>query len=62
MREWQGVTHHVTVVEEGFLWNGQPYSSLSAIARAITGTNWNGPRFFGMREVIGDETPGRGNG
>ena len=50
MREWQGTTHHVTVVDDGFLWNGETYRSLSGIARAITGTNWNGPRFFGMRE------------
>jgi hypothetical protein len=61
VREWQGTTHHVTVVDEGFLWNGQSYRSLSGIARAITGTNWNGPRFFGMREMNG-KTPERGNG
>jgi hypothetical protein len=51
MREWRGVTHHVTIVEDGFRWNGKTYPSLSTIARAITGTNWNGPRFFGMREA-----------
>jgi len=50
VREWRGVTHHVTIVEDGFLWNGTRHRSLSTIARAITGTNWNGPRFFGMRE------------
>ena len=50
VREWRGTTHHVTVVDEGFLWNGKTHQSLSSIARAITGTNWNGPRFFGMRE------------
>jgi hypothetical protein len=61
VREWQGTTHHVTVVDEGFLWNGQTYRSLSSIARAITGTNWNGPRFFGMREVTG-KTPERSDG
>jgi hypothetical protein len=49
VREWQGTTHHVTVVNDGFLWNGQTHRSLSKIARAITGTKWNGPRFFGMR-------------
>ena len=53
VREWQGTTHHVTVADGGFLWNGQSYRSLSSIARAITGTNWNGPRFFGMRERNG---------
>ena len=51
VREWQGTAHHVTVTEDGFLWNGRTYQSLSGIARAITGTNWNGPRFFGMREM-----------
>jgi hypothetical protein len=50
VREWQGTTHRVTVVANGFLWNGGTHSSLSAIARAITGTKWNGPRFFGIRE------------
>ena len=61
VREWQGTTHHVTVVDEGFLWNGRTYRSLSGIARAITGTNWNGPRFFGMREMNG-KTPERRRG
>jgi Protein of unknown function (DUF2924) len=51
VREWQGTTHHVTVTDDGFLWNGKFHRSLSAIARAITGTTWNGPRFFGLREV-----------
>jgi hypothetical protein len=50
VREWRGTTHHVTVVDNGFLWNGKTHRSLSGIARAITGTTWNGPRFFGMRE------------
>jgi Protein of unknown function (DUF2924) len=56
VREWQGTSHHVTVVDGGFLWNGKTYRSLSGIARAITGTNWNGPRFFGMRDGNG-KTP-----
>jgi hypothetical protein len=55
VREWQGTTHHVTIVNDGFLWNGNVYRSLSGIARAITGTNWNGPRFFGMRGVNGNQ-------
>ena len=50
VREWRGTTHRVSVVDDGFLWNGKNHQSLSSIARAITGTNWNGPRFFGMRE------------
>ena len=49
VREWRGVTHDVTVVENGFLWNGKTHQSLSTIARTITGTHWNGPRFFGLR-------------
>jgi Protein of unknown function (DUF2924) len=59
VREWQGTSHHVTVVDGGFLWNGKTYRSLSGIARAITGISWNGPRFFGMREGSG-KTPERG--
>jgi hypothetical protein len=51
VRQWHGATHHVTVLEDGFLWNGKKYRSLTSIATAITGTKWNGPRFFGMREV-----------
>jgi hypothetical protein len=60
VREWQGTTHHVTVADDGFLWNGKPHRSLSAIARAITGTTWNGPRFFGLREVNGKSGENRG--
>ncbi|TAJ42767.1 MAG: DUF2924 domain-containing protein [Reyranella sp.] len=48
-REWNGVTHRVMVLEEGFAWNGQKYDSLSKIAYRITGTRWSGPRFFGLR-------------
>ena len=49
IREWQGVEHVVTVTADGFEWQGRPYKSLSAIARAITGTRWNGWVFFGLR-------------
>ena len=49
LREWQGVEHVVTVTTDGFEWQGRPYKSLSAIARAITGTRWNGWVFFGLR-------------
>jgi hypothetical protein len=49
IREWQGVEHVVTVTSEGFEWQGRPYKSLSAIARAITGTRWNGWVFFGLK-------------
>lgn len=49
-REWQGLPYAVEVVGEGFRWKEATYSSLSAVAKAITGTNWNGPRFFGLRK------------
>jgi hypothetical protein len=49
VREWKGKRHSVTVSRDGFLFEGQPYESLSEIARLITGTRWNGPRFFGLR-------------
>ena len=49
LREWQGVEHTVTVLAEGYEWQGRPYRSLSAIARAITGTRWNGLVFFGLK-------------
>jgi hypothetical protein len=49
LREWQGVEHVVTVTVDGFEWQGRPYKSLSAIARAITGTRWNGWVFFGLK-------------
>ena len=49
IREWQGVEHCVTVRDHGFEWQGRPYKSLSAIARAITGTRWNGWVFFGLK-------------
>jgi Protein of unknown function (DUF2924) len=49
-REWQGVLHQVMVMYDGFSWNGATYRSLSEVARAITGTRWNGPRFFGLRD------------
>jgi hypothetical protein len=48
IREWNGSPHSVDVVENGYLWNGARYRSLSAIARAITGARWSGPRFFGL--------------
>jgi len=50
IREWQGVLNEVTALAEGFEWQGRRYQSLSAVARAITGTRWNGPLFFGLRK------------
>lgn len=49
VREHGGVLHEVTVLGEGFDWRGERFASLSAVARRITGTTWNGPRFFGLR-------------
>lgn len=53
VRDWQGRRHEVVVIEDGFRWNGRSFRSLSAVARVITGTKWNGPKFFGLR----GETP-----
>jgi hypothetical protein len=50
IRGFGGIRHTVTIVPDGFIWQEKTYPSLSAIARIITGTNWNGPRFFGLRE------------
>jgi hypothetical protein len=50
IREWAGKLERVMVLEKGFAWNGGVYDSLSAVARAMTGTSWNGPRFFGLRD------------
>ena len=49
VREWDRQSQRVMVMSDGFAWNGQTYDSLSKVAFAITGTNWNGPRFFGLR-------------
>lgn len=49
VREWNGVSHVVDVTADGLIWRGERYRSLSAIALAITGARWSGPRFFGLR-------------
>lgn len=49
IREWKGVEHTVMVLQDGYEWQGRPYKSLSAVARAITGTRWNGLLFFGLK-------------
>lgn len=48
VREWNGTTYEVEALERGYLWSGETWTSLSAIAREITGTKWSGPRFFGL--------------
>jgi hypothetical protein len=55
VREWNGVEHTVTVMKDGFDWQGRRFKSLSAVAKAITGTQWNGYRFFGLREARSSE-------
>jgi hypothetical protein len=50
VREWNQRSQRVMVMDDGFAWNGQRYDSLSEVAFAITGTRWNGPRFFGLRD------------
>jgi hypothetical protein len=50
VREWDRRSQQVTVRADGFAWNGRTYDSLSKVAFAITGTKWNGPRFFGLRD------------
>lgn len=54
VREWNGISHTVDIVEGGAIWQGQRYRSLSAVARAITGARWSGPRFFGLVHRKGD--------
>jgi hypothetical protein len=49
VREWHGKTYEVTVAKQGFRYQGRQYRSLTHIARAITGANWSGPRFFGLK-------------
>ena len=62
VREWQGVTHTVTVLDKGVLYDGKLYRSLTAVADAITGAHWSGPEFFGLnakRQVVRDDKTGR---
>jgi hypothetical protein len=54
LREWQGVVHEVIVLERGVEYRDQTWPSLSAVARDITGARWSGPRFFGLKEAVGD--------
>jgi hypothetical protein len=60
IREWHGRTHIVTVTEEGFKYAGASYSSLTTIAKEITGSHWSGPRFFGLKAANGTR-PGHGD-
>jgi hypothetical protein len=53
VHEWNGASQRVMVLDKGFVWNGTTYRSLTEIARAMTGTRWSGPRFFGLRDRAG---------
>jgi hypothetical protein len=55
VREWKGKSHRVTVSAEGFIYDGKTYTNLSEIAVLITGTRWNGPRFFGLRTKLQED-------
>jgi len=59
IRSWHDTTHVVTALPQGFEWQGRTYRSLSEIARAITGTRWNGPVFFGVRALGPKKASGR---
>jgi hypothetical protein len=52
IREWKGKSHHVMVLADGFAYDGETFGNLSEIAVLITGTKWNGPRFFGLRAKL----------
>jgi hypothetical protein len=52
VRQWRGHTHAVLVRDDGFEYEGQPYRSLSVIAKRITGAHWSGPRFFGLIKLV----------
>lgn len=63
IREWQGKTFEVTVMDRGYAYRGNRYESLSEIAREITGARWSGPRFFGLKKTaIKDGLRGARNG
>jgi Protein of unknown function (DUF2924) len=53
-REWNGRLERVMILDQGFAWNGETYGSLSQVAKAMTGTSWNGHRFFGLRTARSD--------
>lgn len=57
VRTWKDKTHRVTVLADGFSYGGKVFASLSEIATAITGTRWNGPRFFGLRSATSRDAP-----
>jgi hypothetical protein len=59
VRRWKGKSYRITVTADGFAYDGKTFSNLSEIASAITGTRWNGPRFFGLRSPSSEAANGR---
>jgi len=57
LREWHGVTHEAVILDDGVLFRGQRYRSLSEVARIITGNRWSGPKFFGLKGVSKGNAP-----
>jgi len=62
VRAWGGETHEILVVEDGFQWQGKTWRSLSVIAREMTGTQWSGPRFFGLSGTTTKSAPAADTG
>jgi hypothetical protein len=58
IREWRGVSHRVSVLDDGVVYDGQRYQSLSEVARLITGSRWSGPRFFGLKRATEETSNG----
>jgi hypothetical protein len=58
VRDWAGVTHQVKVLEDGLLFRGKRYGSLSEVARVITGSRWSGPLFFGLKSAVKEQSHG----
>lgn len=58
VREWKGKLERMMVLDKGFAWNGRTFGGLSLVAKAVTGTNWNGHRFLGLRSVKGQNSGG----
>ena len=58
VRDWGGVTHQVKVLEDGLLFRGKRYKSLSEVARVITGSRWSGPLFFGLKSAVKEQNHG----
>jgi DUF2924 family protein len=58
VREWHGMTRRVTVIDDGYRFDGKRYRSLSEVARTITGSRWSGPRFFGLKSTAGEQLRG----